>query len=96
MKMKGIINAFGFVFIILWIGCFIYCAVNLVLQDINYQGHSVGEVIKIEEWMGWNDDAEAYNFHIISYRYQTEDGENVIGKENTDSRETDRSKQGQE
>ncbi len=88
MKFKGIIHAFVFVFIILWICCFFYSAVKLIVQDINYRGHSIGEVIKIEEWMGWNDNAEAYNFNIISYRYQTEDGKSVIGKENTNSRKT--------
>ena len=94
-KIKGIIHAssfvllaFGLVFLIFWTACFFYSAVQLVVQNINYQGHATGEVIRIEEWMGWNEDAEAYNFHVISYRYQTENGEIVTGKEDTNSRET--------
>ena len=38
--------------------------------------------------MGLNNDAEAYNFNIIQYRYRTEDGRMMTGEEDTNSRKT--------
>ena len=85
---KVLFLTYGLVFLLLWIACFFYSAVKLSIQNINYRGHSVGKIVKIERWMGWHDDAEAYHFTIISYRYQTEDGRIVTGKEDTNSEKT--------
>lgn len=94
-KIKGIVRAirsvflfFSLLFIVIWIGCFFYSAGKLVIQSVSYRGHSVGEVVRIERWMGLNSDAEAYNFNIITYRYQTEDGRMMTGEEDTNSRKT--------
>ena len=84
----SIIFPFFLVFIIVWIGCFFYSAGQLIVQSVSYRGHSTGEVVKIERWMGWHDDAEAYTFTIIKYRYQTEDGRTIIGEEDTNSQKT--------
>lgn len=94
-KIKGIFSAFVTVFrffillfLICWIGCFFYSAVKLVVQSVKYTGHSVGEIVGIERWMGLDNDGDAYNFNMIMYRYSTEDGRIMIGKEDTNSRKT--------
>ena len=84
----SIILSFILVFIVCWIVCFFYSAGKLIVQSVSYRGHSTGEVVKIERWMGWHDDAEPYNFNIIKYRYRTEDGRTIIGEEDTNSQKT--------
>ena len=78
---------FIMLFIVMWAGCFIYTAVGLVAENISYTEHSVGDVLKIARWSGMEDDGDAYNFTVITYRYRTKDGRWMIGKEDTNIRE---------